>query len=98
MAGRFSEVLTPERPGVTGGAVPPSRIESDPTPFLVRYDGRFEYRPTPEWTLAASAQGQITSSPLPAFEEFAGGSFSIGRGYDPGAVMPRIFINTLPGT
>lgn len=72
---------------VSGGAVPPSRIESDPTPFLVRYDGRFEYRPTPEWTLAASAQGQITSSPLPAFEEFAGGSFSVGRGYDPGAVL-----------
>ena len=72
---------------VTGGAVPPSRIEADPTPFLIRYEGQAEYRPTPQWTFALSAQGQITSSPLPAFEEFAAGNFSIGRGYDPGAVL-----------
>ena len=71
----------------TGGAVPPSRIEADPTPFIIRYTGQAEYRPTPLWTFALNAQGQITSSPLPAFEEFAAGNFSIGRGYDPGAVL-----------
>ncbi|MEO0698157.1 MAG: ShlB/FhaC/HecB family hemolysin secretion/activation protein, partial [Pseudomonadota bacterium] len=72
---------------VSGGAVPPSRIEADPTPFLIRYTGQAEYRPTPLWTFALNAQGQISSSPLPAFEEFAAGNFSIGRGYDPGAVL-----------
>lgn len=72
---------------VTGGAVPPSRIEADPTPFIIRYTGQAEYRPTPLWTFALNAQGQVSSSPLPAFEEFAGGNFSIGRGYDPGAVL-----------
>ncbi|MEL6737367.1 MAG: ShlB/FhaC/HecB family hemolysin secretion/activation protein [Pseudomonadota bacterium] len=72
---------------VTGGAVPPSRIESDPTPFIIRYTGTAEFRPVPLWTFALNAQGQISSSPLPAFEEFAAGNFSIGRGYDPGAVL-----------
>ena len=46
-----------------------------------------EARPTPEWTLAGDVQVQVSNSPLPAFEEFAAGSFSIGRGYDPGAVL-----------
>ncbi len=70
-----------------GGAVPPSRIEADPTPFLLRYDFGAEYRPTPLLTFALEAQAQVSNDPLPAFEEFAAGSFSIGRGYDPGAVL-----------
>ena len=72
---------------VTGGSIPPSRIESDPTPFLLRGNATAEYRPTPDWTLAATLQGQFSNDPLPAFEEFAAGSFSIGRGYDPGIVL-----------
>ena len=71
----------------TAGAVPPSRIEQDPTPFFVR--GRFaaEYRPAPQWTMAFDLRGQYSGAPLPAFEEFSGGNYSIGRGYDPGAVL-----------
>lgn len=71
----------------TAGAVPPSRIEADPTPFVVRAEAIFEYRPDPLWTFSLDARAQGASAPLPAFEEFAGGSFSIGRGYDPGAVL-----------
>jgi hemolysin activation/secretion protein len=70
-----------------GGAIPPSRIESNPTPFLVRFDAGLEYRPVPNFTFALDANGQVSSDPLPAFEEFAAGSFSIGRGYNPGAVL-----------
>lgn len=70
-----------------GGAVPPSRIEADPTPFLLRFDAGAEFRPTPVWTLALNTQFQVASAPLPAFEEFAAGNFSIGRGYDPGAIL-----------
>jgi hemolysin activation/secretion protein len=70
-----------------GAAVPPSRIEADPTPLLVRINADFEYRPTPKVTFALGTQAQITKGPLPAFEEIAAGSFSIGRGYDPGAVL-----------
>jgi hemolysin activation/secretion protein len=70
-----------------GAAVPPSRIEADPTPLLVRINADFEYRPTPKVTFALDTQAQISNDPLPAFEEIAAGSFSIGRGYDPGAVL-----------
>lgn len=70
-----------------GGAVPPSRIEADPTAFVLRLDGGVEFRPDPLLTFALNATAQLTGDPLPAFEEFAGGNFSIGRGYDPGAVL-----------
>lgn len=70
-----------------GGAVPPSRIEADPTPLLVRINADIEYRPDPLVAFVLRTQSQLTSDPLPAFEELAGGSFSIGRGYDPGAVL-----------
>lgn len=70
-----------------GGAVPPSRIEADPTPFMVRLNADLEYRPAPQIAFVIENQAQITSAPLPAFEEIAAGNFSIGRGYDPGAVL-----------
>lgn len=71
----------------TNGVTPPSRIEGDPTPFVLRAEGGFEYRPAPVLTFALETTAQVAGSALPAFEEFAGGSFSIGRGYDPGAVL-----------
>jgi len=70
-----------------GGAAPPSRIEADPTPLLARVNATVEYRPVPKFTLALTNQAQFTGDALPAFEELAAGSFSIGRGYDPGAVL-----------
>jgi hypothetical protein len=70
-----------------GGLIPPSRIEADPTPLLGRVMAGIEYRPDPMFTFALDTQGQFTKDPLPAFEELAAGSFSIGRGYDPGAVL-----------
>ncbi|MBI1403377.1 MAG: ShlB/FhaC/HecB family hemolysin secretion/activation protein [Porphyrobacter sp.] len=78
------------RPNLLGcllGSVPPSRIEADPTPLLARVTTGVEYRPQPKLTFALDTQAQLTGSPLPAFEELAAGSFSIGRGYDPGAVL-----------
>lgn len=70
-----------------GGVTPPSRIEADPTPLLVRLNTDVEYRPDPLWAFVLRTQAQITNDPLPAFEELAAGNFSIGRGYDPGAVL-----------
>lgn len=72
---------------LAGGAAAPSRIEADPTPLLLRLDADLEFRPAPQWTFAIGTQAQITGDALPAFEELAAGSFSIGRGYDPGAVL-----------
>ena len=70
-----------------GGVVPPSRIEADPTPLLGRAALGIEYRPEPALTFALDTQAQFTNDPLPAFEELAAGSFSIGRGFDPGSVL-----------
>jgi hemolysin activation/secretion protein len=79
------------RPNLLGclfaGAAPPSRIEADPTPLLVRVNADIEYRPVPDIAFVLRNQAQITGDALPAFEEIAAGSFSIGRGYDPGAVL-----------
>ena len=65
----------------------PSRVEQDPNPFLIRADMQAEYRPTPLLTLAFKLRAQYSADPLPAFEEFTGGNYSIGRGYDPGSVI-----------
>ncbi len=72
---------------VAGGAAPPSRIEADPTPILLRGAAGLELRPVPALALVAHAEAQATGDALPAFEEFAAGNYSIGRGYDPGAVL-----------
>ena len=72
---------------VVGGKAPPSRIEADPTPFVLRGEAMAEYRPVPNWTFSLEAEAQWSDDPLPAFEEFAAGTYSIGRGYNPGAVL-----------
>lgn len=72
---------------LVGGAIPPSRIEANPAPLLMRINAGVEYRPDPLLTFAGRTVGQITSDPLPAFEELAAGSFTIGRGFDPGAII-----------
>ena len=72
---------------IIGGSAPPSRIEADPTPLLARINAGIEYRPVPLLTFALETVGQVSGDPLPAFEELAAGSFTIGRGYDPGAVL-----------
>ncbi len=72
---------------LAGGIVPPSRIEADPQPLLARLGLGVEYRPQPMVALALDTRAQITDDPLPAFEELAAGSFSIGRGFDPGGVL-----------
>jgi hemolysin activation/secretion protein len=69
------------------GAVPPSRLEGDPTAAVVRADALGELRPVPGLTLALGATGQYGASPLLAFEEFAAGNYTVGRGYDPGTLL-----------
>ena len=72
---------------VLGGLAAPSRIEADPTPLLFGIEAAGEFRPDPLVTFSLEAEAQLTNDPLPAFEEFAGGNYSIGRGYDPGAIL-----------
>jgi hemolysin activation/secretion protein len=67
--------------------VPPTRLEGDPTGTVFRGAVSGEYRPVPRLTAAASARAQYSRDPLFSFEEFSAGNYTIGRGYDPGAIL-----------
>jgi hemolysin activation/secretion protein len=69
------------------GDVPPSRIEGDATATVLRGSAYGEFRPAPKVTLSVGVRGQLASSPLLTFEEFSAGNYTVGRGYDPGALL-----------
>ena len=69
------------------GVVPPSRIDADPTGFLIRGEAYADYRPQPNWGLRLRTRFQYSPDPLLSYEQFSGGNYTIGRGYDPGAVI-----------
>jgi hemolysin activation/secretion protein len=69
------------------GLVPPSRLEGNPQAILLRFEGGAEYRPVPKLAFAFGLRAQVTSQPLLAFEEYAAGNYTIGRGYDPGTLL-----------
>ncbi|HEX8262252.1 MAG TPA: ShlB/FhaC/HecB family hemolysin secretion/activation protein, partial [Allosphingosinicella sp.] len=71
----------------SGGAVPPTRLEGDPTAFVARADALGEFRPIPNVTFALGGIAQHSSRPLFAFEEFSAGNYTVGRGYDPGTLL-----------
>ncbi|WP_118857464.1 ShlB/FhaC/HecB family hemolysin secretion/activation protein [Sphingomonas mesophila] len=71
----------------TSGQVTPSRPDADPTAFVARGSLYGEYRPVPKLTFALGLRGQWAAESLLSFEEFAGGNYTAGRGYDPGAVL-----------
>ena len=70
-----------------GDAVPPSRQAGLSTAGLVRGLLSGDYRPVPKLTLSLAARGQYAWKPLLSFEEFAAGNYTVGRGYDPGALL-----------
>lgn len=69
------------------GVVPPSRLEGDPTGTVLRFEALGEFRPVPNITFALGARGQHSANPLLSFEEFSAGNYTVGRGYDPGALL-----------
>ena len=70
-------------PGVT----PPSRLEGDPTASVFRVSASGEYRPIPNITFALGSRIQYSPDPVLSFEEYSAGNYTIGRGYDPGALL-----------
>jgi hemolysin activation/secretion protein len=72
---------------VAPGAVPLSRLEGDPSGTLLRFEAYGEYRPRPKLTLAAAVRAQYSGDPLLSFEQYSAGNYTIGRGYDPGALL-----------
>jgi hemolysin activation/secretion protein len=73
--------------GCVAAGTPPSRLEGDPTPTLVRAEVYGELRPTSTITFAAGLRAQKSGDPLLSFEEFSGGNYTVGRGYDPGSLL-----------
>lgn len=69
------------------GAVPLTRIEGRSDAFVLRANAQAEWRPHRSFTLSAAPRAQWASKPLLSYEEFSGGNFTVGRGFDPGTVI-----------
>jgi hemolysin activation/secretion protein len=67
--------------------VPPSRLEGRSNATVVRFTGYAEVRPMPKLTFAVGARAQHAWQPLLSFEDFSAGNYTVGRGYDPGALL-----------
>lgn len=68
------------------GAIPPSLVDGNPTATVVRFTGLAEVHPIRNITFAFLPRGQVASGPVYAFEQYAAGNYTVGRGYDPGAI------------
>jgi hemolysin activation/secretion protein len=69
------------------GDVPPSRIEGRSDATVLRLTGYGEVRPIRKLTFALGARAQYAWQPLLSFEYFSAGNYTVGRGYDPGALL-----------
>jgi hemolysin activation/secretion protein len=64
-----------------------SNLAADPTAFVARLQGAFEYRPLPHVTLAAAPVVQLAGSALLSYEQISFGNYTVGRGLDPGIML-----------
>ncbi len=69
------------------GNVPPSRLDGHSDATILRFTSYGELRPVPKLAFSLGARAQYASKPLLSFEEFAAGNYTVGRGYDPGALL-----------
>ena len=69
------------------GDIPPGRLEGQSDATVLRYSGYAEARPIPKFTVALGVRAQYASQPLLSFEQFSAGNYTVGRGYDPGALL-----------
>ena len=85
------DIFSATKQGQTSGGAIPTRFEGDPQAFIARAnalaEGRIRFGDQSPYAVTASidARGQYANHPLLAFDEFAVGNLTIGRGYDPGA-------------
>jgi hemolysin activation/secretion protein len=54
---------------------------------VIRSNAYGELRPVPKLTFAAGVQAQYAWKRLLSFEQFSAGNYTVGRGYDPGALL-----------
>lgn len=68
------------------GAIPTSRADGKSTGALIRASGVAEAALPYNMSVVLSSRVQFAFDPLLAFEEFSGGNYTIGRGFDPGTI------------
>ncbi|HET9811789.1 MAG TPA: ShlB/FhaC/HecB family hemolysin secretion/activation protein [Sphingomicrobium sp.] len=76
------DILDATDRGEADGLFAPSRLEGDPTAFLIRAGSSARVQ-TGRFALLTRVEGQYSEKPLLAFEEYSVGNYTIGRGYDP---------------
>ena len=67
--------------------VPTSTGNGRPTATVLRSAAYGEFRPIPHLTFALGVLAQYAWKPLLSFEQFSAGNYTVGRGYDPGALL-----------
>jgi len=67
--------------------IPTSTGNGHPTATVLRSTATAEFRPIPHLTFALGALAQYAWKPLLSFEQFSAGNYTVGRGYDPGALL-----------
>jgi hemolysin activation/secretion protein len=67
--------------------VAPSRFDGDPTATLVRGSLAGQLALGGNLAFFVSPRAQYSLDPLLSFEEFTGGNFTVGRGYDAGTIL-----------
>lgn len=72
--------------GCPVGAVPTSRFDGSPGATVIQAQGDLEVSPGSGIAFALLPRAQYAFKPLLSFEEFAAGNYTLGRGYDPGAL------------
>jgi hemolysin activation/secretion protein len=70
-------------PSFVGSSVPAASQRTT----VVRLSGEADWRPVPNISFALSPQAQYAHAPVLNYERFSGGNYTVGRGYDPGAVI-----------
>jgi hemolysin activation/secretion protein len=68
------------------GSVPTSRFDGSPGATVMRASAEYE-RVFGRISFLLAPRGQYAFKPLLSFEEFSAGNYTIGRGYDPGALI-----------
>lgn len=69
------------------GVLLPGLVDADPSAFLVRAQARAELRLARHLVVVVAPRGQYSSARLASYEAFALGNFTLGRGFDPGALI-----------
>ena len=64
----------------------PSRAQGNGKAFVARVSAVGEFRPIPKLAFSLAPRAQYSRRALLSYEEFSTGNYTVGRGYDPGAL------------